>query len=144
MTPEEARHVTFSFGRVFPYRNKLTTVFYDELFEIAPEARPLFPDDLSDQKDKLANTLNMVVTNLSKLDQILEAVRALGMRHAGYGAEPGHYEAVGLALITALKKVTPGGLSGEEQQAWVVAYGIVSSAMIEAAASAPQHSAKSA
>lgn len=133
MTPAEARYVTFSFGRVFPFRQKLTDVFYQELFEMAPEARPLFPDDLSGQKDKLAHTLNMVVTNLNKFDKIIDAVRALGQRHAGYGATPAHYEVVGIALVTALKKVTPGGLKPEEEGAWVSAYNIISEAMIQAA-----------
>ncbi|MEM9349006.1 MAG: globin domain-containing protein [Pseudomonadota bacterium] len=137
MTPAEARHVTFSFGRVFPYKNKLTTLFYDTLFEMAPEARPLFPDDMSGQKDKLAHTLNLVVTNLNKLDGILAAVRALGERHKGYGATAAHYEVVGIALVTALKQVTPGGLSAEEEQAWVTAYQLIASAMVEAADAAP-------
>ncbi|MEM6478215.1 MAG: globin domain-containing protein [Pseudomonadota bacterium] len=132
MTPEEARHVTFSFGRVFPYRGKLTTRFYEELFEAAPEARALFPADMTGQKEKLAHTLNSVVTNLAKLDSILDAVRALGARHVGYGATAAHYEIVGISLVTALKAVTPGGLSEQEEKAWIAAYGIISSAMLDA------------
>ena len=137
MTPEEARLVTASFGRVFPFRQKLTDVFYANLFEMAPEARPLFPDDLTGQKDKLAHTLNLVVTNLTNLDTILSAVTALGQRHSGYGATPGNYEVVGLALITALKKVTPASLSPEEESAWVAAYTVISDAMIKAAEQMP-------
>jgi len=137
MTPEEARHVTFSFGRVFPYKNKLTTVFYDILFEIAPEARALFPADMKEQKDKLANTLHMVVTNLNDLTMILAAVSALGARHKDYGAEAAHYEVVGIALVTALKQVTPAGLSPEEERSWIAAYTVISDAMIEAANTAP-------
>ena len=137
MTPEEARHVTVSFGRVFPFRKKLTTVFYDTLFEMAPEVRPLFPEDMTGQKDKLANTLNLVVTNLTNLGTILEAVTALGQRHAGYGATPAHYEVVGISLITALKQVTPAGLSPEEESAWVAAYTVISDAMIQAADKMP-------
>lgn len=137
MTPDEARHVTVSFGRVFPFRQKLTDVFYANLFELAPEARPLFPDDLSGQKEKLAHTLNLVVTNLTNLDKILTAVTALGQRHSGYGATPAHYEVVGIALVTALKKVTPAGLSPQEESAWVSAYTIISDAMIKAAEDMP-------
>lgn len=144
MTPEEARHVTFSFGRVFPYRAKLTTLFYQTLFELAPEARPLFPDDMTSQKEKLASTLNMVVTNLNKLDDILGAVRALGARHAGYGATAAHYEAVGTSLVTALKKVTPGGLTPAEETAWLSAYSLISAAMIEAGKGVPQGAVKTA
>ena len=125
---------------MFPFRKKLTTVFYQTLFELAPEARPLFPDDLTGQKDKLANTLNLVVTNLTKLDTILRAVSTLGQRHAGYGATPGHYEVVGVALITALKKVTPAGLTPAEESAWVTAYNLISDAMIKAAAQMPPES----
>ncbi|MEM6728302.1 MAG: globin domain-containing protein [Pseudomonadota bacterium] len=136
MTPEDARHVTFSFGRVFPYRKQLTTRFYDELFDLAPVVRPLFPADMSSQKEKLALTLHHVVTNISDLSKVLEAVRAMGVRHVDYGAEPAHYEIVGLALITALKKITPGGLSPEEERAWIAAYQLIAATMIEAAADA--------
>ena len=137
MTPEQARAITFSFGRVFPYKSKLSDCFYQELFEIAPEARPLFPSDMTGQKEKLANTLHMVVTQLNNLDTVLSAVRALGQRHKDYGAEPAHYEVVGIALITALHKVTPGGLNAEEEKAWIVAYHTIAGAMIEAAKDLP-------
>ena len=133
MTPEEARHITFSFGRVFPYRSKLTSVFYEKVFEIAPEARALFPKDMSGQKEKLAHTLNLVVTNLNKLDETLAAGTALGARHAGYGATEAHYDVVGIALIAALKQVTPGGLSAEEEHAWIAAYNVISQVMIDGA-----------
>ncbi|MEO0484319.1 MAG: globin domain-containing protein [Pseudomonadota bacterium] len=133
MTPTQARHVSHSFGRVFPFHKRLTDAFYSTLFELAPDTRALFPDDLSVQKQKLASTLQTVVQNLGKLDTIMAPVRALGVRHAGYGAAPAHYEAVGLALITALKQVTPGGLSEAEERAWVAAYNVLATAMIDAA-----------
>ncbi|MEO0675916.1 MAG: globin domain-containing protein [Pseudomonadota bacterium] len=147
MTPDQARHVTFSLGRVFPYRAKLVSTFYEELFELAPGVRSLFPEDMTDQREKLLSTLNTVVTNLTELDKIIDAVRALGMRHVEYGATPAHYEVVGLALVTALKRATPGGLSKEEEHAWVTAYQLLSSTMIEAAehhAGEGDHQAKSA
>lgn len=138
MTPEEARHVTVSFGRVFPYSSKLATVFYEELFDLDPASRSLFPEDMAGQREKLADTLHLVVTNLTRLEKIMSAIEALGQRHATYGAEPAHYEVVGLALITALKRVTPAGLSPEEERAWITAYQAISSAMQNAAA-AGQH-----
>ncbi|MEM8592628.1 MAG: globin domain-containing protein [Pseudomonadota bacterium] len=132
MSPAEARHVTFSYGRVFPYRKQLTEAFYDSLFDIAPEMRPLFPADMTGQREKLSQALNMIITHLADIGDIIGPVKALGARHRAYGVTAADYEVVGLALVAALKKVTPGGLSPAEERAWVAAYNVLADAMANA------------
>ena len=53
MTPDQVTLVQFSFKSVAPIAAKAADLFYDRLFEIAPEVRQLFPADLSGQKVKL-------------------------------------------------------------------------------------------
>jgi len=48
MTPEEVKLVKDSFRKVLPIAGVTADLFYDRLFESAPELRPLFPDDLVD------------------------------------------------------------------------------------------------
>ena len=92
MTPDQVTLVQFSFKSVAPIAAKAADLFYDRLFEIAPEVRQLFPADLSGQKVKLIGMLAAVVNNLHQLDVILPTVRDLGTRHRGYGVTPDHYE----------------------------------------------------
>ena len=49
MTPEQVKLVQDSFAKVVPIAGTAADLFYDRLFAIAPEVRPLFPDDLTEQ-----------------------------------------------------------------------------------------------
>ena len=132
MTPEQVKLISLSFGRVFPFRRHLVKTFYEELFQQVPKVRVLFPEDMTGQFDKLADMLHLIVTQLGASDSFLSEVQALGMRHVHYGAKPEHFEAVGAALIHALKTVVPGSLSAAEEEAWTSAYATLSEVMIKA------------
>ena len=132
MSPDHVKLVSISFGRVFPFRKHLVQRFYDDLFERAPNIRVLFPEDMTGQFDKLADTLQMIVSQMAEGEDIVAKVQALGKQHVRYGAQPEHFEAVGQSLIHALKSVTPGGLTLAEEEAWIAAYGTLSSIMIHA------------
>src|SRR5262245_2973628 len=47
MTPEQVTYVQDSFAKVQPIAGQAADMFYDRLFEIAPEVRALFPGDLT-------------------------------------------------------------------------------------------------
>ena len=85
MTPEQITLVQTSFQKVVLIAGTAADLFYDRLFESAPQIRALFPQDMAEQKKKLMAMLATAVTNLHKLDTILPAVQALGQRHTGYG-----------------------------------------------------------
>jgi hemoglobin-like flavoprotein len=85
MTPQQIELVQTSFRKVVPIAGTAADLFYDRLFETAPEVRSMFPQDMKEQKAKLMGMLGTAVSNLHKLDEILPAVRALGERHKGYG-----------------------------------------------------------
>ena len=52
MTPDQITLVQESFEKVLPVADHISDLFYDRLFATAPEIRPLFSDDLADQKRK--------------------------------------------------------------------------------------------
>ncbi|TWT96201.1 Bacterial hemoglobin [Botrimarina colliarenosi] len=110
----------------------LTKRFYARLFELAPGVRPLFPDDLREQRRKLGASLDVVVTKLDDLSTVITELTRLAERHAGYGAEPEHYPVVGEALIGALQEQLGDAWTPEVEQAWVDVYGVASSVMIDA------------
>jgi nitric oxide dioxygenase len=113
-------------------------MFYDRLFELAPQVRAMFPADMTEQRRKLMATLAVVVNGLSNLESILPAASALAVRHVAYGAKAEHYPVVGSALLWTLEQGMGDAWTKEVADAWTAAYGRLSGYMIEQAYGRPQ------
>lgn len=111
MTPAQVTLVQQSFAKIAPIADQAAAMFYDRLFEVAPQVKAMFPADMTEQRRKLMATLAVVVNGLSNLESILPAASGLAVRHVAYGA-------------TA--------------DAWAAAYGTLSGFMIEQAFGRPQ------
>lgn len=133
LSKSDIAEVQASYQDLGPSKGFLTNVFYRRLFAIAPQARALFPEDMSEQMSKLESMLDFLVNNLRQPMFLAGKIKRLARRHVTYGAEPAHYELVGEALIYALDELTPGGLSHERKLLWGQVYGFVSTTMIDAA-----------
>lgn len=125
-----------SFSQVAPIADQAAGLFYNRLFEIAPEVRPLFKSDITEQGKKLMSTLAIVVNGLRDLGAIVPVAQDLAKRHVGYGVQAAHYEPVGAALIWTLGQGLGEAFTPETEAAWVKAYGVLSGVMIEAQESA--------
>jgi nitric oxide dioxygenase len=130
MTPSQIKLVQESFSKVAPISDQAAGLFYDRLFEVAPQVRALFPDEMSEQRKKLMAALAVVVNGLTNLDAVLPAASALAKRHVGYGARPEHYPIVGGALLWTLEKGLGDAWTPELAEAWAAAYGTLSGFMI--------------
>lgn len=133
MTPEQVTLVQQSFAKVVPIADQAAVIFYNRLFEVAPQVRPMFTGDMAEQQRKLMAMLSTVVTGLSRLETILPATSALATRHVGYGAQPAHYPVVGSALLWTLEKGLGEAWTPEVADAWTEAYGTLSGFMISEA-----------
>jgi nitric oxide dioxygenase len=122
-----------SFAKVAPISETAAVLFYDRLFEIAPQVRAMFPSDLTEQRKKLMATLAVVVNGLGNLESVLPAASALAKRHVGYGAKAEHYPVVGAALLWTLEKGLGDAWTPETAAAWTAAYGALSGFMISEA-----------
>lgn len=132
MTPQQIDLVQSSFKKVVPIAGTAADLFYDRLFEIAPEVRALFPQDLKEQKVKLMSMLGTAVSNLHQLDTILPAVKELGQRHKGYGVTAAHYAPVGAALLWTLEKGLGPDFTPEVKAAWTETYTALAGVMTAA------------
>jgi nitric oxide dioxygenase len=130
MTPNQVDLVQHSFAKVAPMSEQAAALFYDRLFEIAPEVRPLFRGDQKEQGRKLMATLAVVVGGLADLAAILPAASALAQRHVAYGVKPGHYAPVGDALLWTLERGLGAQWTPELAAAWSAAYATLSQYMI--------------
>ena len=133
MTPEQIALVQESFQKVAPIKDAAADMFYARLFTLDPSLRPLFKSDIKGQGRKLMTMLATAVGGLTQLDSIVPAVEALGQRHGKYGVQISHYGTVAEALLWTLEQGLGEAFTEDVKEAWVAAYGILSSTMIAAA-----------
>ena len=133
MTPSQVQLVQESFAKVAPIADQAAQLFYGRLFEIAPEVKPLFRSDMTEQGRKLMGTLAVVVRGLSDLSSILPAASALAKKHVTYGVKPSHYTPVGAALLWTLEQGLGPDWTPPLAEAWTTAYGVLSGYMIDEA-----------
>src|SRR5260370_15409583 len=133
MTPDQVKLVQQSFAKVAPIADQAAVIFYDRLFEVAPQVKAMLPADMTEQRKKLMATLSVVVNGLGNLQSILPAASALAQRHVSYGAKPEHYPVVGAALLWTLENGLGDAWTPEVADAWTAAYGTLSGYMISEA-----------
>jgi hemoglobin-like flavoprotein len=138
MTPDQVKLVQQSFAKVAPISEMAAVLFYDRLFEIAPQVRAMFPADMTEQRKKLMAMLAAVVNGLANLESILPAASALAKRHVAYGAKAEQYPVVGSALLWTLEKGLGEAWTPELADAWTAVYGTLSGFMIAEAYGRPQ------
>lgn len=133
MTPSQVELVQKSFSKVAPISEQAAELFYGRLFEIAPEVKPMFPNDMKEQGKKLMGTLAVVVGGLTKLETILPAASMLAKKHVAYGVKASHYTPVGAALLWTLEKGLGSEWTPDVATAWTTAYTTLSGYMISEA-----------
>jgi hemoglobin-like flavoprotein len=111
-----------SFGWAAPISEDAAAIFYARLFEMNPELKSLFKSDMKEQGRKLMATIAVVVNSLERLSDVLPAVQALAVRHAGYGVRSQDYDAVGNALIWTLETGLGERFTDRHKAAWAEVY----------------------
>ncbi|MBX3290430.1 MAG: hemin receptor [Acidobacteria bacterium] len=137
MTDKQINLVKASFERVEPAAEEAAVLFYVRLFELDPDLRPLFKSNIREQGIKLMQMIGLAVNGLDRLEDLVPAVRALGVRHAEYGVEDRHYDTVAEALLWTLEKALGADFTAETKEAWTTVYTLLAETMKDAAA---QHS----
>ena len=134
MTSEQKVLVQSTFAKVAPIADDAAAMFYARLFELDPSLRPLFTTDLTEQGRKLMQMIAVAVNGLDRLDELVPAVRQLGIRHARYGVKDQHYDTVAEALIWTLERGLGSDFTPAVKDAWTAVYGVLATTMKEAAA----------
>jgi hemoglobin-like flavoprotein len=131
-----------TFAEIEPIASVAAALFYNRLFEIAPETRALFQYELGgpgmvQQGAKLMQTIAVAVAHLDTLHTVLPAIEALARRHVAYGVEPAHYDIVGAALLWTLEQGLGGAFTPEARAAWAELYAAIANTMRQAAYGEP-------
>jgi hemoglobin-like flavoprotein len=133
MTPEQAQIIKLTFAQVMRDRDKVGRMFYDRLFSIAPEVKPLFKGDIAEQSRKLMDTLALAVGMLRDMPTLVITLEGLARRHVGYGVKDEHYDKVGEALLWTLEKGLGDAFTAQVRDAWTALYVAVAKIMRDAA-----------
>jgi len=132
MDTDHVNLVRDSFVQIVLDTDAAARLFYDRLFELAPDTRPLFRNDMTEQGRHLIEMLGKIVTGLSKLDVMLPGLRKLAERHVDYGVEDRHYAVAGNALIHMVTAHGSPGIDSSTLAAWKMAYALIADTMIAA------------
>jgi NAD(P)H-flavin reductase/hemoglobin-like flavoprotein len=128
------RLIRESFAVVEPHADEVAKFFYGTLFSIAPQTRDLFAANMEVQRSRLLRALVHVIQMVDKPDELLPFLHQLGRDHRKFGVVTQHYEAVGTALLAAIKKYAGDAWTDQVERAWAECYTVMASAMTEAAA----------
>jgi hemoglobin-like flavoprotein len=115
-----------------PQSDEFVSNFYEILFQESAQIKTLFMNTkMVHQKEKLWQSLEVIIENLRKPKLINVFAKGLGATHAKYGVVVEHYPVVANALIQALKAQMGLEWTPETEKAWVEAYTIIASGMID-------------
>jgi hemoglobin-like flavoprotein len=132
MTAEQIDLVRRSFDALWPFRRKLAEQFYSRFFELAPDTRRLFPNDMERQQLKLMDTIAAIVGTLDQREIFQSIVSHTGRKHADFGVQASHFVAFGEALIWGLQQQLGPAFTPEMQRAWIVLYDTIQAEMMRA------------
>ncbi|MEV4641365.1 globin domain-containing protein [Actinoplanes sp. NPDC049548] len=112
----------------------LAEAFYRHLFQLAPDVREMFPEDMTAQNERLCRALLAAVQALVDPDRFAagmeNTLRRLGHDHAHrYAVKPEHYPYVGHALVRAVRDVS-GDWTVATSSAWIWVYDWMSAHML--------------
>src|SRR3954470_18749270 len=130
MTPEQVDLIRKSFDALWPVLRRLADAFYSRFFELAPDARRLFPDDMERQQLKLMDMIAAIVGVLDKREIFQSIISYSGRQHAQFGVKRSHFVAFGDALIWGLEQQFGRAFTPELKQAWITLYNVVQREMI--------------
>lgn len=121
---------------VLPLADTFAFMFYQRFFEVEPGARPLFPADMSQQRQKIIRLLTFALRGLEQPRVIEAELHRLGQHHAQYHISRQQYEQMNEAIVWAFTKVLGDKFTGEMRQAWRDGLNAITDIMLAAAAEA--------
>jgi hemoglobin-like flavoprotein len=131
--PETVELVRKSCGQLPEDQLELTREFYRQLFEMAPQARAMFPPDMNEQNERLLGAILAAVRHLDRPELVEGHLRRWGIQHRRmHQVTDELYPYVAHALVRALHQIF-GYLETSVASAWLAVYEWMSAVMIDGA-----------
>ncbi|WP_019812798.1 FAD-binding oxidoreductase [Saccharomonospora saliphila] len=107
--------------------------FYTLLFTLAPETRDFFPASMQAEQGRVVRELVHILHLVDRPDDLAPYLHQRGRDNRRFDMRPEHYEAIGTALLGALRQALADDWTPEVERAWAEAYTLVARSMQEAA-----------
>jgi len=137
MTPEQLFLVESSVAALGPVLDDVVAAFYDRLFELAPDTRVMFGDDLGVQRGKFAAELAFIMTTIRRHETFVTTASDLGRRHGELGVHAEQFRTVGVALLDAIAGALGPAWTPALSDAWRLAYRLTAEMMMAGIARPP-------
>ncbi len=124
---------------------RLSELFYEHLFDMAPWLRPMFAEDMTRQMQRMTDTLLAAIAQLARADadNLTIVLRQMGVDHyVRYQVAPPHYLYVAHALTRAVRDVSGSEFSSRLSSSWISVSKWVTEQMCEGARDAMQKEAE--
>ena len=136
LTDKNIKHITDSWESFAGNELNIMLRFYSLLFKWYPHVRYHFPDDMNAMAEKLWKTIDVLVGNLRKWDDLVPVLHELGRFHRKQGIANEDYVGVVKALVATIKQGLGDEYTDEEKEeicdAWKGALVAVSRTMMSA------------
>ncbi|HUS55252.1 MAG TPA: globin domain-containing protein [Thermohalobaculum sp.] len=109
---------------------EVAEMFYDRLFDIAPELRAMFRGDMTGQGMRFMRTLRVIVQYLDEPEALRPHLEKLARGHLAYGVRPEHFHPMGQALIWTMQESMGEAFPEGAALAWEAAYDRLADEMI--------------
>ena len=129
MTADQIRLVRDSVESLREDAEPFALLFYGKLFELDPESRRLFHNDLAVQGRKVMDMLASVVESLDDFQPMRVRLAELGRKHAEYGVRPEQYDTLTTALLWSLGQALGASFDVPMREAWRLAINAICAAM---------------
>jgi hemoglobin-like flavoprotein len=138
ITPQQKELVQSTWTMVVPIADKAAELFYGRLFELEPEYKKMFKNDMTEQGKKLMKTISIAVAALDDVEPLVPVLKKMGADHVGYGVKDRDYNVVGAALLWTLEQGLGEAFTDEVKNAWAAVYELLATVMKEGAAEAAE------
>ena len=134
MTPQQIKLVQTSWARIAPSADQVAVLFYDRLFEIAPETESLFPADRFELGKTLMQMLGLVIKGLPNIGDLPLALQQISERHGDTVIFLTNDGPAREALLWTLRQGLGDDFTSELEQAWRNVFAVLASTMTESPA----------
>ena len=129
MTVHQIRLVRESIEFLREEPEPFALLFYGRLFELDPDSRRLFHNDLALQGRKVVDMLTSVVESLDDFQLVRPRLAELGRKHIEYGVRPEQYDTLTTALLWSIGQALGANFDTPTRDAWLLAINAICAAM---------------
>ena len=125
MTPTQIALVQASWQKVDEKNHEVAQMFYQRLFELAPELRQFYQTDLQECGARLMRNLGIAVTSLRRMDSVLPMLQDFAAQRVERGIKDGYETVVRNAMLWALEQRLAESFTQDVSTAWNETYSLL-------------------